>query len=110
MIYYQDEEVTIRNMEEADGPVFVAELTAQGWHPDIATYQMRMKDQAEGKCIALTAEYQGHPAGSVYVYRTPHSGPFREKGWPMETTRSLQRVPFQKWNPSRRITPIPACP
>jgi len=82
MIYYQDEEVTIRNMEEADGPVFVAELTAQGWHPDIATYQMRMKDQAEGKCIALTAEYQGHPAGSVYVYRTPHSGPFREKGWP----------------------------
>ena len=39
-------------------------------------------DQAEGRCIALTAEYQGQPAGSVYVYLTPHNGPFKEKGWP----------------------------
>ena len=32
-----------------------------------------------GKCIALTAVYQGHPAGSVYVYMEPHDGPFKGK-------------------------------
>ena len=83
MIYYQDDELVIRNMEEADGPVFVEEFTAQGWHPDIADYQMRMKDQAEGKCIALTAVYQGRPAGVVYLYLDVHDGPFKGKGWPM---------------------------
>ena len=82
MIYYKDDELVIRNMEEADGQVFVEEFTAQGWHPDIAVYQKRIQDQAEGKCVALTAEYQGQPAGSVYVYLTPQNGPFKEKGWP----------------------------
>ena len=63
MIYYKDDELVIRNMEEADGQAFVEEFTAQGWHPDIAVYQKRIQDQAEGKCVALTAEYQGQPAG-----------------------------------------------
>ncbi len=83
MIYYQDDELTIRNMEEADAQVFFDEYTAQGWHPDVEYYRMRMREQAEGKCIALTAEYKGHPAGTVYVYLTVHEGPFKGKGWPM---------------------------
>ncbi len=82
MIYYRDAELLIRNMEEADAQIFYDEFAAQGWHPDMAVYQMRLKDQAEGKCVALTAEYQGHPAGSIYVYMTPHGGPFQDKGWP----------------------------
>ena len=82
MIYYMDAELLIRNMEEADAQIFYDEFAAQGWHPDMAVYQMRLKDQAEGKCVALTAEYQGHPAGSIYVYMTPHGGPFQDKGWP----------------------------
>ena len=83
MIYYQDNELVIRNMEEADGPVFVEELTAQGWHPDIADFQVRLKDEAEGKSISLTAVYQGHPAGYVYLYLDVYGGPFKGKGWPM---------------------------
>ena len=82
MVYFQGDELLIRDMEEADGPAFVKEFAAQGWHPDIAVYQLRMKDRADGKCVALTAEYQGHPAGSVYVYLTPHEGPFKDKSWP----------------------------
>ncbi|MBQ4452961.1 MAG: GNAT family N-acetyltransferase [Clostridia bacterium] len=82
MIYYQDDEVIIRSMDEADARVFTNEYTLQGWHPDIATYRMRLKDQAEGKCAALTAVYKGLPAGSVYVYRTPHDGPFKDREWP----------------------------
>ena len=65
MIYYRDENLTIRDMEEGDIPVFMAEYAAQGWHPDRAVYEMRLKDAAEGKCDALTAVWQGHPAGSV---------------------------------------------
>ena len=83
MIYYQDEALLIRTMEEADGPVFVEEYTAQGWHPDIAVYQKRMKDQADGKCAALTAVYQGKPAGAVYVYLAANEGPFKGRGWPI---------------------------
>ena len=82
MIYSKDEKLIIRDMEEADTRIFMEEYTAQGRHPDMAVYQMRLKDQAEGKCIALTAVYEGCPAGSVYVYTTPRSGPFRETGWP----------------------------
>ncbi len=83
MIYYADRELVIRDMEEADAQVFFDEYTAQGWHPDIEYYRMRMREAAEGKCAALTAEYQGHPAGAVYVYFTVNEGPFRGKGWPM---------------------------
>ena len=35
MIYYQDDELIIRNMEEADEQIFFDEYTAQGWHPDV---------------------------------------------------------------------------
>ena len=69
MIYYKDMELVIRNMEEADAQIFTDEYTAQGWHPDINGYLSRLKDQADEKCVALTAVYQGHPAQRMYVKR-----------------------------------------
>ena len=83
MIYYKDEELVIRNMEESDAQVFYDEYTAQGWHSEVEYYLMRMREQAEGKCVALTAEYQGHPVGAVYVYLTVNEGPFKGNGWPI---------------------------
>jgi len=83
MIYYKDEELVIRNMEEADAPILVDAYNAQGWHDDVAGYMMRLKDQAEGKCIALTAEYQGQPVGNVYLYLAADGGPFKGSGWPI---------------------------
>ena len=83
MVYYEDEKLVIRNMEETDGPVFVKELTAQGWHPDPTGYMSRLNDQSEEKCTALTAVYEGCPAGYVYVYLRADDGPFKEKGWPI---------------------------
>ena len=83
MIYYQDEELVIRNMEEADARIFTDEFTAQGWHQDIAVYHRRLKEQAEGECVSLTAEYQGHPAGYVNVYKAVHDGPFKGSGFPI---------------------------
>ncbi len=79
MIYYQDDELAIRDMEEADAQLFFDEYTAQGWHPDIEYYRMRMREQDEGKCFALTAEYLGQPAGTVYLYMTVNEGPFKGK-------------------------------
>ena len=82
MIIYKDEELVIRNMEEADAQVFCDEYTAQGWHPEVEYYLMRIREQAEGKCVALTAEYQSSPAGSLYLYLNAQDGPFKDKGWP----------------------------
>ena len=82
MIYCKDEEVVIRNMKEADASIFVDEYTAQGWHDDVDGYLMRLRDQAEGKCVALTAEYKGRPAGGLYLYLNAPEGPFKDKGWP----------------------------
>lgn len=82
MIYYDDGEVMIRSMEAADAQIFFDEYTAQGWHPEVAYYHMRMKEHAEGKCFALTAAYHRQPAGALYVYLDVHEGPFKEKGYP----------------------------
>lgn len=83
MIYYQGNDLVIRNMEEADASIFVDEYTAQGWHPEVEYYLMRIREAAEGKCVALTAEYQGHPAGNLYLYLNALEGPFKDKGWPV---------------------------
>ena len=82
MIYYSDDRLMIRNMEEDDARIFTEEETAQGWHPDISKYLTRLRDQAEGKCVSLTAVYQGSPAGYVNVYITGLGGPFSGKGLP----------------------------
>ena len=82
MIYYQDEEICIRDMAAADADIFFNEYTAQGWHPEVAYYLMRIREAGEGKCTALTAEYQGQPAGAVYVYRHAKEGPFKGTDYP----------------------------
>ena len=83
MIYYEDEKLTVRDMEEPDARVFTDEFTAQGWHPEIDGYLSRLNDRSNGKCVALTAVYEGCPAGYVYVYRHAEDGPFKGKGWPI---------------------------
>lgn len=84
MVYYEDDRLTVRDMEAADAQVFTDALTAQGWHPELDGYLSRLRDRAEGKCAALTAVWDGHPAGYVYVYLRPdEDGPFRGKDWPV---------------------------
>lgn len=61
MVFYSDESIRIRNMEEKDAPIITAEEIAQGWDASIDKYQKRLKDQAEGRAIALVAGYQTIP-------------------------------------------------
>jgi GNAT superfamily N-acetyltransferase len=82
MIYYSDDTLVIRNMEEVDAQILTDEEIAQGWNADVTKYLTRLRDQAEGKCVSLTAVYKGQPAGYVNVYLTGLGGAFREKGWP----------------------------
>lgn len=83
MVYYKDEELLIRTMEESDAPLLVDEFHAQGWNKDIDGFMIRFKEQAEGMCIPLVALYRGQLAGYVYLYLDANEGPFKGKGWPI---------------------------
>ena len=82
MVYFRDNELIIRNMEEADARIFTDEEIAQGWQTDISKYKARLWDQSVGNCISLTAVYKGLPAGYVHVYLTGLSGAFSGRGFP----------------------------
>lgn len=82
MIYYQDENIMIRNMEPRDAQPITDGEIAQGWHADIAKYEMRLRDQAEGRAIALVAEVDGRPVGYIHVYPDAKTGAFGGQGLP----------------------------
>ena len=82
MIYYQDNEVLIRNLQEGDAQVITDGEIAQGWNSEgrLDKYLMRLKDQAEGRAVVMAAEYRGEVAGYICVYPdskyTPGLWPF----------------------------------
>ncbi len=82
MVYYQDNEILIRDMEPGDAKIITEEEIAQGWNADISKYEMRLRHQAEGKSISLTAEYQGKVAGYINVYPNACWGAFANQGLP----------------------------
>lgn len=82
MIYYSDDEIVIRNMQEEDASIITQEEIAQGWQATIDKYETRLQDQKEGKAIALVAEYQGKVAGYINVYPNSAWGVFANKGYP----------------------------
>lgn len=82
MIFYQDDEILIRNMADEDAEILAAGEIAQGWGDTTEKHRTRLRDQAAGRCIALAAEYCGQTAGYLSVYRRVEHGPFAERGWP----------------------------
>lgn len=82
MVYYSDGKILIRDLEERDAQMITDGEIAQGWHAEIAKYEMRLKDQREGRSIALAAEYCGNVAGYVNVYPDSAWGAFAGEGLP----------------------------
>ena len=82
MIYYQDHDILIRDMQKSDAGIITDGEIAQGWDADIQKYEMRLKDQSDGKSVALTAEYQGQVAGYVNLYPNSVWGSFANCGYP----------------------------
>ncbi len=82
MIYFMENNIIIRRMQETDPQIFSNEECAQGWHASPEKYDMRISDEKKGISVALTAEYQNHPAGYINVYWNCAAGPFADKNIP----------------------------
>ncbi len=82
MIYYEDNAVLIRDLEENDIGAIVAEEIAQGWSGVSADkFEMRLKHRDELGAVVLMAEYFGQPAGYVNVYPNSEWGAFGGSGY-----------------------------
>lgn len=76
-------EIIIRNMVDADAQLITDAEIAQGWEQSVSKYKQRLKDQEEGRAVALVAEYRGQVAGYIHVYHPCHpNGPFAGTDYP----------------------------
>ncbi|MDE6874455.1 MAG: GNAT family N-acetyltransferase [Lachnospiraceae bacterium] len=84
MIYYQDSEVIIRDLQESDAQIITDGEIAQGWDGEgrLEKYLMRLKDRAEGRSVALAAEFHGAVAGYINIYTDSKWGAFAGLGYP----------------------------
>ena len=82
MVYYNEKGITIRDLQQSDAQIITDEEIAQGWNASVEKYEMRLKDQAEGKSISLAAEFEGNIAGYINVYPVSQWGSFANQGYP----------------------------
>ena len=59
MVYFEDAGLLIRYMEPGDVRTIVREETARGDAVSVEKYDMRLRDQAENRSVALVAVYHG---------------------------------------------------
>ncbi|MDE5696825.1 MAG: GNAT family N-acetyltransferase [Lachnospiraceae bacterium] len=81
-IYYDKNDILIREMKQSDAQAITEEEIAQGWDASADKYEMRLRDQSEGKAVTLAAEYHGKIAGYVNVYLNSEWGAFANQGYP----------------------------
>lgn len=73
----------IRDMQPDDAEIFAAGERAQGWSGATAEKNiLRMKDRDAGKCITMTALWNGEQAGYISLYHHTEAGPFAKDGLP----------------------------
>ena len=82
MIYYIDGPLVIRTMAEPDAHAIAAGECAQGYDTTPDRFLSRLREQEEGKCIAIMAEYAGQAAGYIHVYPASQWGPLGGQGYP----------------------------
>lgn len=82
MIYYNDGEIVIRDLQESDAQIITEEEIAQGWDASVDKYEMRLQHQAEGKSVSIVAEYKGNVAGYINVYPDSKWGSLAGQGYP----------------------------
>lgn len=82
MIYYNDGEILIRDLEYDDVDVFVRDENEQGWDSSPEKLLRRLKDVEDGRAIAIAAEFREQPAGYVSVYPANTWGAFGGMGYP----------------------------
>ena len=81
-VYYNENDILIRDMQQSDAQIITEEEIAQGWDATVEKYEMRLKHQSEGKAISLVAEYCGKIAGYINIYPNSEWGAFANQGYP----------------------------
>ncbi len=83
MIYYNVNDIVVRDMIESDPQIITDAEIAQGWTDQtVEKYNRRLRDVAAGKCVSLVAEYKGNVAGYFNVYPNSMGGAFGGQGLP----------------------------
>jgi len=82
MVYYSKNGIVVRNMRQSDVRLIVDGEIAQGWNDSTDKYEMRLRHQAEGRSVALAAEFEGHVAGYINIYPNSPWGAFANQGCP----------------------------
>ena len=82
MVYYTDNKILIRDMQQSDAQIITDEEIAQGWDASVEKYELRLQHQSEGKSISLVAEYNGNIAGYINIYPNSVWGAFANQGYP----------------------------
>lgn len=82
MIYFSENGIVIRELQQSDVQTITDEEIAQGWDANAEKYEMRLKHQAKGRSISLVAEYNGNIAGYINVYPNSEWGAFANQGYP----------------------------
>lgn len=82
MVYFENDEILIRDMIPGDARAITDEEIKQGWKQTTEKYEMRLAHQAEGRSFAIAAEYKGNIAGYINVYLNAVSGAFANQGIP----------------------------
>lgn len=72
MVYFSDDQIIIRDMEQADAQAITDAEIEQGWDASVTKYHKRLEDQREGKAISLVAECAGRRLAISMYIRTVH--------------------------------------
>ena len=72
------------SLQESDAQIITDGEIAQGWDGEgrLEKYLMRLKDRAEGRSVALAAEFHGAVAGYINIYTDSKWGAFAGLGYP----------------------------
>lgn len=76
MIFYNKDNVIVRDMIESDPKIIYEEELAQGWHPSFEGYRKRYEEMDCDVMMALVVEYQGNVAGYINLIWNPTEGAF----------------------------------
>lgn len=102
MIYYQNESLLIRGIEESDFSLIEEAFQKQGWNKPASQYAGYYREQQEGARLVFVAFVSGAFAGYVTLLPNTHTGPFAGKSIPEISDFNVLEV-FQRQGIGSRL-------
>ncbi len=82
MIYYEEGNLVIRDMQAEDISIIHKENLSHGWHSNQSVYEGYYKAQQAKTLYVFVAEYEGKFAGYTTLKPQTSTGPFAKQGLP----------------------------